>query len=141
VIFREELAELILAGKKTETRRPLSDNPRSPWYRKRCGYKLDQVFTINPGRGVPNVGKARVTMFPWQETLRELSLASARREGFASVVEFNTYLEAIHPRRRIYGLMPLWVIRFELVRHAPMTSLVNDPLEEPVWFDNDRRSG
>ncbi|MDP2710815.1 MAG: SEC-C metal-binding domain-containing protein [Solirubrobacteraceae bacterium] len=35
--FRPRLAELVLAGEKTVTRRATSPNPRSPWYALRCG--------------------------------------------------------------------------------------------------------
>jgi hypothetical protein len=35
VNFQRELAEKVMAGEKTVTRRLVSDNPRSPWWRER----------------------------------------------------------------------------------------------------------
>jgi AcrR family transcriptional regulator len=36
MIFKAELADLVLEGRKTATRRLLSDKPKSPWYSEAC---------------------------------------------------------------------------------------------------------
>lgn len=81
MIFRRELAEAILRGEKTATRRQMSDNPRSPWYRERCSYEVGQIFAVQPGRGVKRICDARVTAV-YQQLLAYMDEEDARREGF-----------------------------------------------------------
>lgn len=83
MIFRPELAAKIVLGKKTATRRALSDNPRSPWWRERSSYLVDQTFAVQPGRGVPRVADAVITRVAI-EPLSALRPRDARREGFAT---------------------------------------------------------
>ena len=85
MIFRPELAALVLSGEKTVTRRALSDNPRSPWWRERCRYQPRQVFAVNPGRGVVRVGDARVVSVRKEVLSRVLIEEEAEREGFRPV--------------------------------------------------------
>ncbi len=59
--FRPELAEAVMAGRKTATRRLVSDNPRSPWWREKCVYRVGQVVAVCPGRGRRQIGRARVS--------------------------------------------------------------------------------
>jgi len=40
ITFQPHLAEAVIAGTKTVTRRLCSDNPRSPWWREECGLKV-----------------------------------------------------------------------------------------------------
>jgi hypothetical protein len=49
--FRPELAEKVMAGEKTVTRRLVSDNPRSPWYVGGCSLNVGQDYAVCPGRG------------------------------------------------------------------------------------------
>lgn len=112
MIFRRDLAEKVMAGEKTVTRRAVSDNPRSPWYVGGCGYRIDQVFTVNPGRGVANIGRAAVVAISL-EHLGNLTDREARREGFASGAAFREAFEAINGA---YDPMLLvWRIEFEAV--------------------------
>jgi hypothetical protein len=60
VIFRPELAQKVLAGEKTVTRRVVSDNPRSPWWRDECAYNVGQDYAVQPGRGKPTIGRLRI---------------------------------------------------------------------------------
>jgi hypothetical protein len=113
MIFKEELAKKILQGEKTATRRVMSDNRRSPWYREQCAYKVGQVFTINPGRGVKNVGSARVTGVYKQAPLY-VSGEQARQEGFGSSKAFHETFRAINPGADLTEAV--WVIEFELVQ-------------------------
>lgn len=125
MIFRAELAEKVLAGEKTVTRRVVKDNPRSPWWRERCWYTPGKVFTINPGRGAPNVGHARVVSLEREPLsfLRTCSLldleSEARKEGFATSGEFWKTFEAIN------GALPgdtlVWRIEFEVIPSGSVT--------------------
>jgi len=112
MIFRPELAAKIVTGKKTATRRALSDNPRSPWWRERSTYERGQVFAVQPGRGVPWVANAVVTRVKI-EPLSRLLPVDARREGF------NTRDAFVAAWREINGSwdpdQPVHVIEFERV--------------------------
>jgi hypothetical protein len=112
MIFKRELAEAIVQGRKTVTRRRVSGNPRSPWYRRRCGYRVGQTFTVNPGRGVANIGRARVIAVV-REHLGHLTDEQARAEGFASAEEFYSTWKLIN--KRYDPLVHVWRLEFEPV--------------------------
>jgi hypothetical protein len=59
VNFRPELAEKVMRGEKTVTRRIASTNPRSPWYSDRCGLKTGRDYAVCPGRGKHALGRVR----------------------------------------------------------------------------------
>ncbi len=46
--FRPELAEAVMADppRKTVTRRLVSDNPNSPWWREKCAYRVGQEVDL-----------------------------------------------------------------------------------------------
>lgn len=88
MIFKPELAQKVMAGEKTVTRRIVSDNSRSPWWREKCGYAEGQVFAVQPGRGVKRIGHALVTNVS-RERLGVLDGDEAAAEGFASWGEFQ----------------------------------------------------
>lgn len=93
--FRHELADAVIEGRKTVTRRLVSDNPRSPWFRERCGYRVGQEFAVCPGRGKFQIGRAVVVSVE-RMALGRLTTASAREEGFTSVAEFEAAFAAIN---------------------------------------------
>jgi hypothetical protein len=95
MIFKPELAALVVAGEKTVTRRLCSDNPRSPWWRERCTYQPGKVFTVNPGRGVTRIGEARVTSCR-RMPLGRLSFSEARKEGFSDPRQFMAAFAGIN---------------------------------------------
>lgn len=117
MIFKPELADLILAGAKTETRRPVSDNPRSPWWRGSAAipnrrYRVGTTFAVQRGRN--KNGEARALVLERrQEPLAVVSSAGARAEGFETRGEFLDYIEQLHGSLDLD--QPVWVIRFELV--------------------------
>lgn len=95
MIFRPDLAEKVLAGTKTVTRRLMSENPRSPWWSETCGYKVDRWYAVQPGRG-----KRRVGMLWVQDVRRDqlgfLMPVAALEEGFASPALFEEAWAAIN---------------------------------------------
>jgi hypothetical protein len=111
MIFREDLAKAIMRGKKTATRRRLSDNPRSPWWKEKCAYKVGQVFTINPGRGVTNIGRARVTAV-YKQRLFDMTETAAWKEGFDSLVAFRIAWRSINGG---FFNEEVWAVEFEPV--------------------------
>jgi hypothetical protein len=112
MIFRRELAEKVMRGEKTVTRRAVSDNPRSPWWKERCRYSVGKVFTVNPGRAVPRIGEARVIACD-QQDLGELSDAQARAEGCTSAQDFRETWVAINKRYETDARV--WRVEFEVV--------------------------
>jgi len=95
MIFRRDLAEMVIDGRKTVTRRLLRPNPRSPWYHDRCGFTVGQVIAVCPGRGRHRIGKAVVTSVD-RLALGWLSDAEAHSEGFETAAAFGEAWTAIN---------------------------------------------
>jgi hypothetical protein len=95
VNFQPDLAAKVMAGEKTVTRRLVSDNPRSPWWRERCSLRVDHTYAVCPGRGKHAVGRVRIvsTTLDW---LGFLDDAEARREGFPNAPAFWEAWRAIN---------------------------------------------
>lgn len=119
--FRPELCRKVLDGTKTETRRPVSENPRSPWYVGECGLVMGREYAVQPGRGQLAVGRMRLTHPPHQEKLNEITRFGAIREGFPSRVAFFSYYEDLHGSIDYEQIV--WVIRFALVSETPRVAL------------------
>lgn len=111
--FRLELAEAVMAGRKTVTRRLASENPRSPWWWQRCGLELGQDYAVCPGRGKPAIGRARVVGLR-RETLDMVTNEEARREGFADVHAFGDAWRAINGRYEPDAIV--WRVELEAIR-------------------------
>lgn len=95
--FRPELATQVMAGEKTVTRRLMSDNPRSPWFKGGCKLREGRDYAVCPGRGKPAIGRVRVldvTGLP----LGHVDPLDARLEGFADVAEFEAAFAGINGR-------------------------------------------
>jgi hypothetical protein len=86
--FRPELADKVMAGEKTVTRRLVSENPRSPWYVGACSLKVDHTYAVCPGRGKHAIGRVRVTRVR-REPLGILGLGEACAEGFSTMFAFR----------------------------------------------------
>jgi hypothetical protein len=114
VNFRPQLARALLDGRKTVTRRLTSRNPRSPWWRERCGLSAGDTFAICPGRGQPALGRARVVSVA-RVPLGRLDKREAAREGFASPQEFERAFTTINGGYDPHAVV--WRIEFELLHH------------------------
>lgn len=113
MIFRPELAQKVLAGDKTVTRRLCSENPRSPWARAGgCGYRVDHVYAVQPGRGQRAIGMLRVLSVQRQR-LGVLMPVAAREEGFESPAEFQAAWEQINGAYDPHAMV--WRVVFEVV--------------------------
>jgi hypothetical protein len=93
--FKRDLAEQVVAGTKTVTRRLVNDNPRSPWYEGKCGKNVGQDYAVCPGRGETQIGRV-VIVSTRRERLGELDDDEARREGFPDAAAFREGFEAIN---------------------------------------------
>lgn len=93
--FRPELAAAVMAGDKTVTRRLVSDNPRSPWYRGGCSLVVGRDYAVCPGRGTNAIGRVTVTAVS-RGPLGHLTDLEAQREGFADGFAFQRAFEEIN---------------------------------------------
>lgn len=116
--FRPELALAVLEGRKTVTRRLVSENPRSPWYHERCSLKVGKTYAICPGRGKPAAGYARVTAVELVP-LGHLSNAEARAEGFENSDAFHATWMVINGWRNSDPLMKVWKITLQATSSIP----------------------
>lgn len=94
-MFRPHLAEKVMAGTKTVTRRLCSDNPRSPWWREACRLEPGRDYAIQPGRGKKAIGR-KVVESTRRERLGHLDVAEAQREGFSTVADFEQAFAGIN---------------------------------------------
>lgn len=112
MIFRADLAKAIIAGRKTQTRRRVSDNPRSPWYRKRCLYRPGRIYAVCPGRG--------------KKRIAEILIVEARRTWLGSISDEEAIAEGFEDRYafldawgQINGALdlnePVWALRFAVI--------------------------
>lgn len=95
MIFRRELADLVFSGVKTQTRRQMSDNPRSPWFSGICAYRAGQSFAVNPGRGQTRICNA-FALDVRRVRLGDIDDDAAGAEGFKNVGDFRRGWEAIN---------------------------------------------
>jgi hypothetical protein len=124
--FKPELAALVMAGEKTVTRRLTSDNPNSPWWEGGCKLKVARMradggwgptYAVCPGRGKNAIGRVRIVAVDGPIPMGILTLAEARREGFATPQEFKDTIITLHGtydrRARVYR------VEFEVVTEGP----------------------
>ncbi len=101
--FRPELAQAVLDGRKTVTRRRMSSNPRSPWWRGGCSLRVTHsptgaffpTYAVTPGRGKPAIGRVEVLSIG-AVRLGDIDDAEAAREGFAHRGKFIEAWEEIN---------------------------------------------
>ena len=86
--FQPDLAAKVIAGRKTVTRRLVSDNPNSPWWSVECGLRVGRSYAVCPGRGKPAIGRVLVHRVDLV-TLGHIPNHEAIREGFKSTEEFE----------------------------------------------------
>lgn len=125
--FQPALAELVMGGQKTVTRRVMSDNPRSPWWKGGCKLKVGRSYAVCPGRGKDQIGRVEVISVT-QQTLGEAfgefgdiafgqtrgARVEAIREGFPSAVSFQ--LAWLKINKTYDASTRVWRIEFEVHR-------------------------
>ncbi|HXO86912.1 MAG TPA: ASCH domain-containing protein [Gemmatimonadales bacterium] len=109
--FRPELADKVMAGEKTVTRRRMSHNSRSPWFVLGCSLKVGRSYAVCPGRGKNAIGRVVVTEVS-EVQLGAISNDEAVREGFANWREFRAAWTTINGSWE--PLEWVWRIRFEV---------------------------
>lgn len=119
MIFSPKLAHLIVAQKKTMTRRPVKEGETE------CRYKPGRTYAIQRGRGQKEVARLRVLEVR-RELLHDLPPLDALAEGFKSRDEFFAYWRGLHKTGPLMQI-PVWVIVFELVDDEEMRLLKDSP--------------
>lgn len=112
IIFRPELAEKVLDGSKTVTRRRVNrENPRAHWHRDQVKTLEGKRRAVVPGRAKHGIGWVTVAGVEF-ELFYPASIddAEAQLEGFADAAAFKaTWLE-------LHGhVQPVEVWRVELI--------------------------
>ncbi|KKN69176.1 hypothetical protein LCGC14_0443520 [marine sediment metagenome] len=105
MIFRAPLLDLVLAGKKTQTRRIVHLDP--------CRYLVGRDYAVQPGRGKKAVARIRVLAVR-KEAVGAITAADARAEGFDTPQDFRDYWNELYGWYKAERLV--WVIDFELER-------------------------
>ena len=108
MIFSPELAQAVLGGGKTVTRRPVKfvfgDCDLS------CRYEVGRDYAIQPGRGKKGIGRLRVLdveMQPLSDALTDF-----KAEGFFTADAFKAYWSKLYGG--FDGDLAVWRIEFEL---------------------------
>lgn len=112
--FRPELAQAVMAGRKTVTRRLVSDNPRSPWWYSVCALKVGQDYAVCPGRGKNAIGRVRVMRVSREPLHLVLNHGEAHREGFPNAPAFREAWKAINGGWDDMALV--WRVEFEVAQ-------------------------
>lgn len=111
MIFKPRLARLVLAGKKTQTRRPVKAGEET------CRYHEGRSYAVQPGRGKPQVCRIKILEVR-RELLHEITYPDAVAEGFRTRDEFFDYWRELYKTGPLIEV-PVWAIRFCLDDDAP----------------------
>lgn len=114
--FHPDNVRKILAGEKTETRRPVNyENPNSPWHSSGCRYRPGKSVAVQETRGhLASKALGRISIVTChQERLGDLNRSGARREGFDSLDAFFAHWAELHGD--VDREQKVWVLRFVLV--------------------------
>lgn len=110
--FNPRLAAKVLDGTKTVTRRRLSDNPRSPWWREECRYMVGRDYAVCPGRGESAIGRIKILDVRKQRLGAALQGTEPYLEGFQLATGFKRVWKEMHGSFDHEELV--WRVRFEV---------------------------
>jgi hypothetical protein len=128
--FKPELAQKILKGEKTQTRRTVKPGERlvnlkeggkfviwrkdtglASLVHKRIKWQTGQSYSIQPGRGKPGLGRFLLLDIR-RELVRDISEEDAIAEGFNSISKFLEAFESINGKAALDK--EVWVLTFEI---------------------------
>lgn len=125
MLFKPELAQKVLSGEKTQTRR-LGKPGFKPWYRydetipavvvtelHRPVWQVGKTYAVCPGRGKHSIGRIRLVKIR-REQVGAITETDALAEGFSDRRAFINAFKAINPKADPEDLV--WVLDFELVK-------------------------
>lgn len=134
MIFSPELAEKVVAGEKTVTRRVVKlvpnlqadgwDGGRDGMVPMPCRYQEGRTYAVQPGRGKKAIGRIRILSVRGPEPVKfafgghwAMEGFELEREGFKDRYEFARYWESLYGPED--GETLVWRIEFELDRQSP----------------------
>ena len=101
MIFSADLAHLIVAGKKTQTRRTVKAAERE------CRFRPGRSYAVEPGRRRAGVARILITDIT-QEDVADITFAAARAEGFKTTLEFKHHWLSLHDAAWLDRLDDTW---------------------------------
>ena len=108
MIFKQQFIDMIISGRKTQTRRP-----------NRGYYKVGHDYAIQPCRtckGLPDyrlvIDRIWVELIPAENKRFAISVADAWTEGYFSVSAFEGLFRVLYPK---WNGKKRWVFEFHLV--------------------------
>lgn len=124
MIFRPELAQAVMDGRKTVTRRLVrEDNPRSRWHPDNAPKLVGKRLAVQPGRGKRAIGTVQVVSVTRDPEFVPLDISDeeAIREGFADTYWRSPWSQFCAVWRDIHGddTCPYDVWRIEFTDPAP----------------------
>ena len=121
MIFQFTLTQ-VLSLEKTQTRRIVKPNEvacRVQYNRidtvrhdNRVKWRVGQTYSIQPGRGKPQVARLEITRIR-SETVTRISTADAIAEGFSCRADFLSTWKTIHGEKSLD--FRVWVIEFKVI--------------------------
>ena len=117
MIFKPELVNLILAGKKTQTRRPLFYDIHGKVIP--CRYKVGKTYAVQPGRGKHQVARIEILEVrreSWGAISEPDAIAEGFTAGWADGIQrpaywhFWEYVKGLYPT--LDSTNECWVLRF-----------------------------
>jgi hypothetical protein len=117
VIFARDLAEKIVRGEKTQTRRlrhgENSTGKPGGWVDEPCRYKVGRTYAVQPGRGAKSIGRIRILSVTPQ-AFCDMTKDDVLAEGFQTHSAFAARWLSMYGKGS--WLDPVWRIEFELVK-------------------------
>ena len=121
MIFSPLLADKVMSGEKTVTRRPVKGEAA-------CRYQVGRTYAVQPGRGKKSIGRIAISSVhkePLGNATRE-----ARAEGFHDFDAFRNYWAGLYGN--FNPDQAVWRIAFELVETAPSSILRSGSETRPL---------
>ncbi len=129
IMFNRDMLDLVLAGKKTQTRRQVKEGQWLDWdydchgedgfpiavmeKSDRPKWRLWETYAVQPGRGKKGEGRVEIVSIRL-ERFFDISQADAEAEGFDSPEGFFAKIKSIYGDD--FNLeQPCWVLEFKLV--------------------------
>lgn len=154
MIFKPPLIRAILAGTKTQTRRPIKRGETH------CRYRPGRTYAIQPGRGQPSNGNRIEITDVTSQMVGQITYQDARAEGFRTRADFADYWMRLHDQawrdqwqdeapseqeilqrfETTHAHKHVWVIHFQPVRDAAPRLLADPASGRGDYTDNPARS-
>ena len=116
MIFAKTI-DKVLAGEKTQTRRPVKPgdffNGIEVYGKYTLKWRVWNTYAVQPARTAKSVGRIRLTNIR-KERLNRITPEDARAEGFSGRDEFVRVWKELYPKSSL--LDSVYVLEFELVK-------------------------